>query len=298
MLETSSTGIAFSRHEYLLHEFQKRGGLSLKTHDVTLAGGVHMLVEEAGTGAAMMLLHAGVSERHMWDAQWEWLQNRMRVLRWDWRGFGSTAHVSGPFSYADDVIRVMDALDISKTWLMGCSFGGSTALNVALEHPDRVHGLVLVGSGVPGYHAENPPEVEKLFVEADAAFAQNDVTRGLAIMERIWLVGPTRRPEDLDSAYLVRARELLALADQPDNGAVSQDAQFVAVGRLDEVKCPVLVMVGDADVPDVVGAAHYLDDHCLDVELHVLHDTAHLPSLELPTLFNRILEDWLAKRVF
>ncbi|WP_243239248.1 alpha/beta fold hydrolase [Sulfobacillus harzensis] len=266
-------------------------------HDVALSGGAHMKVEEAGAGPAMMLLHAGVSERHMWDPQWEWLSHRMRVIRWDWRGFGQTAHVPGPFSYGDDVVRVMDALGISKTWLMGCSFGGSTAVQVALKHPDRVEGLVLVGSGVPGYNAANPPEVEALFAQADAAFNQGEIDRAMALTERLWLVGPKRRPEAVDAGYLARARELLARADRPDNGAVSQDLEFVAVGRLGEIRVPVLVVVGDADVPDIVSAAHYLADNCPEAELHVLHDAAHLPNLERPVAFNAILDDWLTKTV-
>ena len=256
-----------------------------------------MQVEDAGTGHAMMLLHAGVSERHMWDPQWEWLSHHMRVMRWDWRGFGETRHVPGPFSYADDVVRVMDALGVLKTRLMACSFGGSTAIQVALEHPDRIEGLVLVGSGVPGYFPENPPEVEALFSEADAAFEQGDSPRALALMERLWLVGPNRRPEDVDPNYLTRARELLLRADQPQNGAISQDREFVATDRLAEIQVPLLVIVGDHDVPDIISTAHHLAQHCPQAELHVLHDAAHLPNLERPAEFNAILKEWLAKTV-
>ena len=87
-------------------------------HRIELAGGVTLHVEEDGHGPALLLLHAGVADRHMWDAQWAWLSQSFRVVRWDWRGFGETPHVPGPFSYTDDVVRVMDALNIAQAMLM------------------------------------------------------------------------------------------------------------------------------------------------------------------------------------
>ncbi len=125
-------------------------------HRVELSGGAMLHVEEDGQGPALLLLHAGVADRHMWDGQWAWLSRSFRVVRFDWRGFGETPHVPGPFSYTDDVVRVMDALNIPKAILMGCSFGGGVAIHVTVEHPERTVGLVLVGAGLPGYAGENP----------------------------------------------------------------------------------------------------------------------------------------------
>lgn len=199
----------------------------MRTHVVELSGGVSVSVDEAGDGAVLMLLHAGVSERHMWDRQWEWLQHSMRVVRWDWRGFGDTPHVPGPFSYMDDLLRIMDAMQIERATLMGCSFAGGVAIETAILHPDRVERLVLVASGLPGYEFPMPREIEALFEEADAAFSEEKYDRARQLMEQIWLIGPGRRPEDVDGAYLEKARTLLQRADQPDNGAVSTEADWV-----------------------------------------------------------------------
>lgn len=266
----------------------------MRTQRVELSGGAVLDVEVAGEGPALLFLHAGVSERHMWDRQWEWLQHGFTVVRWDWRGFGDTPHVPGPFSYADDVLRVMDALHISQATLMGCSFGGSVAIQVALQHPERVERLVLVGSGVPGYDFSNPPEVDQLFQEAEEAFAREDMARALSLMEQAWLIGPARRAEQVDPTYLARARELLARADRPDNGAVSQDRDWSARDRLPEIQVPVLVIVGDEDVPDIVSGAHFLKDTLPNVQFEVLEDAAHLPNLERPRQFDAILSEWLA----
>lgn len=267
----------------------------IRTHHVSLEGGASVEVEEAGHGPYLLMLHAGVADRHMWDRQWQWLQHGYRVVRWDWRGFGDAAHVVGSFSYADDVIRIMDALEIPSGTLMGCSFGGGVAIQVAIQHPTRVNRLVLVGSGIPGYEAPNPPEVDAMFREVDEAMTRADSARVMDLMEKLWLVGPARKVTDLDPLYLSRARELLARADRPDNGAVSRDREWSALGDLPNVTIPTLIMVGDQDVPDIITAAQHLTGALPNARMETIENAAHLPNLERPRHFDALLSEWLAE---
>lgn len=265
----------------------------MRTHHIPLSGGLTLEVEEAGTGPAALLLHAGVSERHMWDAQWSWLPESHRTVRWDWRGYGTTPHVPGPFSYAEDVRAVLDALGIERATLIGCSFGGAAAIQVAIQHPKRVERLVVVAPGIPGYQWPDPPEVQQLFAEGQEAFSQEDIPRALAIMEKVWLVGPLRDRRLVDPVYLARAHELLRLADQSDNAAVSLDDEWSAVGRLAEIAIPVLIIVGSDDVPSLRTGSEFLAEVLPDARYALIADAAHLPSLEQPVVFNRILGQWL-----
>lgn len=269
----------------------------MQTTEVGLSGGALAIVEHAGEGPALVMLHAGVSERHMWDRQWEWLQHSMRVIRWDMRGFGETAGVAGPFSYVDDVIRVMDVLDVPQAIIMGASMGGSTALQLAIRRPERVAGLVLVGPGVPGYRFDNPPEVDDLFERTEAAFAKEDIDEALALTEQIWLVGPGRRASEVDPQYLARARQLLRQSDQPDSGAESLDAPWSAEGRLGEIKVPVLAIGGTADVPDILAGMSMLAETLPKARLAMIEDAAHLPNMEKPRQFDAVLSDWLGEVV-
>lgn len=268
--------------------------METRIHHVSLEGGASVEVEDAGQGPCLLMLHAGVADRHMWDRQWQWLQHGHRTMRWDWRGFGDTAHVPGPFSYADDVIRIMDTLEIPSATLMGCSFGGGVAIQVAIQHPNRVNRLVLVGSGIPGYEASNPSEVEAMFAEVDDAMARDDTARIMDLMEKLWLVGPYRAVTDVDPAYLSRARELLARADRPDNGAESRSSAWSALGDLPHLIIPTFVVVGDQDVPDIVSAAQYLSGVLPNVRMETIKNAAHLPNMERPRHFDALLSEWLA----
>ena len=265
----------------------------MRTHAVELDGGLTLTVEEEGEGPPFLLLHAGVSERHMWDPQWRWLPSRFRAVRWDWRGYGDTPHVPGPYSYAADVVRVLDALGIERATLMGCSFAGGVEIQVAIEHPDRVERLVVVGTGLPGFEAKEPPEVERLFAQMGDAFAREDVETALGLAERLWLVGPRRSAADVDAGYLGRARELLWRSDRPDNGATFADADWSAIGRLGEIRAPTLVVVGDEDVPGIIEACERLAAEVPNVRFERIAGAAHLPNLERPQAFDAILRDWL-----
>jgi 3-oxoadipate enol-lactonase len=261
---------------------------------IELSGGVALQVEDAGEGPAIVLLHAGVSNRHMWDRQWAWLRQNFRVVRWDWRGYGVTPFGPEPYSYAADVLAVMNFLDLARATLVGASMGGAAAIRVALDHPERVERLVLVGSAVHGLEIGDP--VPPICQEMEAAEQSGDTARVWALEEQTWLIGPDRRADDVDPAYLERARVLHRAGWQtgvtPPPGL---DDQRSDVERLGELTVPVLVVVGASDTGFIREAAARLAERLPQVEYHVFDDVAHLPSLEKPRQFDAVLADWLAE---
>ena len=262
---------------------------------VVLRGGLRMSVEDAGQGEPLLMLHAGVADRHMWDRQWDWLSQEMRVIRWDWRGFGETPQVPGPFSYAEDVIAVMDALGIERAGILACSFSGSVAIQIAILRPERVGRLILSGSGIPGYEFSNPPQVDEMFSRIDRALNGGDTEQALGLLERLWLVGPCRGQEDIDEKYLQEARILLRRTPLVDDGSVSEDSAWSAENRLTEIKVPLLIVVGDADVPDTLASSVFLANTLPQAKFEMVAGAAHLPSMEKPQQFNAIVGKWLTE---
>src|SRR5260221_9539684 len=100
--------------------------------------------ETAGAGPALVFVHAGVSDRRMWDPQFETFAADYQVIRFDLRGFGKSKITDGAYSNRADLSRVLDTLGVKKAVLVGCSMGGATALDYALEQPEAVRALVLV----------------------------------------------------------------------------------------------------------------------------------------------------------
>ncbi|MDA8346331.1 MAG: alpha/beta fold hydrolase [Thermaerobacter sp.] len=253
--------------------------------------GTTLRVEEEGAGPAIILLHAGVADRRMWDPQVAFLRGSHRVIRWDLRGFGETPNVPGPFSYAADVLAVMDALEVKEAVLIGCSMGGAAAVRVALTSPERIQGLVLVGSGLHGFdHPELEPPIVQDLIAAEEA---KDYERLMALEFKLWIVGLERQEADLDRQFLALTRDMFAKAFQPANGAEPQDALTSDVERLSDLTLPVLLIVGGEDLQVIKATAEFIASRVRGARLETIEGAAHLPNLEHPKEFNAILGDWL-----
>jgi pimeloyl-ACP methyl ester carboxylesterase len=119
--------------------------------------GATIYYEVVGEGEPLVLVHAGIADSRMWEGQLTAFADRYRVLRYDMRGFGRTAMVEGTFSHHEDLRGLLDFLGLDRAHLVGCSMGGGAVLDFALEYPDRVGNLVLVGSAVGGFRPDFGP---------------------------------------------------------------------------------------------------------------------------------------------
>ena len=106
--------------------------------------------DETGEGPPLVLLHEGVVDSRIWEPVVPLLAERHRVIRYDQRGFGRSPKPDGPYSLVDDLVAVLDAAGLDKAALAGASRGGNISLATAVERPERVSTLILLGSGLPG----------------------------------------------------------------------------------------------------------------------------------------------------
>ena len=106
--------------------------------------------DSTGQGPAIVMIHDGLLHRETWNDQFTAFATHHRVIRWDRRGYGRSDKATAPFSDLDDMYRVVKALKVERATLIGCSAGSLLAIDFALEHPEIVSGLVLVGPIVSG----------------------------------------------------------------------------------------------------------------------------------------------------
>jgi pimeloyl-ACP methyl ester carboxylesterase len=114
------------------------------------------------------------------------LPSGRRVISYDARGYGQSAPPTGPFSQFDDAVAVLDRLGVPSALLVGHSGGGGTAVSLALTHPERVTGLVLVAPGVSDYPW---PATDAYFTGFEAAFAAGDRAALVELGRRTWSPG-------------------------------------------------------------------------------------------------------------
>lgn len=128
------------------------------TPQIVAVGTAPIAAEWAGSGQPIVFLHANVADRRMWRHQFDAFAASNRVIAFDRRGFGETAMVDETYSQTDDLFAVLDRLAgrDKPAILVGCSRGGSIAIDAALASPDRVAALILVAPGVSGAPAATP----------------------------------------------------------------------------------------------------------------------------------------------
>ena len=246
-----------------------------------------------GSGPAVVLVHAGVANRRMWDAQVDAIADAYRLIRYDTRGFGETETDAVEFSNRADIAALLDQLGEESAHLVGLSRGGVIALDFALESPDRVSSLTVASGGVGGYDA--PEEADaSVWEEAERLEEARDWPALAEWETRYGLDGPGQPTDRADPELrsLVHGWILSTYeAEKQEGTPIPLDPR--ANERLDDLRAPLLVMLGTLDDPGTQGAMRYLASRVPGARLEVFEGAAHLINLEQPDRFNRVLRDFL-----
>jgi pimeloyl-ACP methyl ester carboxylesterase len=260
-------------------------------------GGAKIHFEIAGAGPPFVMIHAGVADTRQWNNEFVGFSDRFRVLRYDQRGHGRSEPVPGDFHAIDDLVGLLDFLEIREPVIaMGCSIGGSLAMDFALAYPARVRALIMVGSGPSGLRldVEEHPEM----ANAVKAYEAGDLDRVAELETRVWFDGMGRTPRDVD-------QEMRALALEMNRLALSHQAKGLgrrvpaggepAAQRLGELAMPVLVVTGVHDEPYIQAAHAIMAAGIPNVTAVRIDAAAHLLNMDQPDEFHALVSRFLAK---
>ncbi|KRA39500.1 MULTISPECIES: alpha/beta fold hydrolase [unclassified Nocardioides] len=245
--------------------------------------------DDEGSGPAVVLLHSGVCDRRMWDDQVAALASSHRVIRPDLRGFGATPLPAERFSFAGDVVALLDHLQIERAAIVGSSFGGRVALEVAVTAGERVASLALLCPAFRG--VPSTPRADAFDEEEDRLLTSGDVAGAVELNVSTWL-GPeaSAASRDLVRRMQAHAFEVQLAAEELDPGP---EATRVDVD-LALVSVPTLVVSGGLDLDHFQDIAQHVADSVAGARLEHLPWAAHLPSLERPSAINALLAEFLA----
>jgi pimeloyl-ACP methyl ester carboxylesterase len=253
--------------------------------------GARIYYEVEGSGEPVVLIHAGVATLRQWDEQVAALRERYRMIRYDTRGYGRTETDAVEFSNRADIAALLDHLGEESAHVVGMSRAGSIALDFAIESPDRVRSLFVGAGGISGYEspAGSPDDTWEL---PDKLMEAKD-WEALAEWEAAyWGDGPGQ-PLGRSGA----ARDKVHDWELENYRAEKEEGKPIvldppAAGRLDELKAPLLVLLGTFDERGTSESMRHLADAVPGARLEVF-ETAHMINLEQPERFNALLAEWL-----
>jgi 3-oxoadipate enol-lactonase len=254
--------------------------------------GSKLYFEECGMGPeAVVLLHDGIAHSAVWDDVWPDFCKKFHTIRYDRRGFGRSPVSTTWYTEVEDLAALIRQRKVSRAVLVGSSHGGELSLDFTLRYPNVVEQLVLVGavlSGLPySDHFLNRGIVNS------QPFEKNDVAGGLANWAKDkYLLAPGHE------AAQKRLLALLTASPQDLNHSDYARPTPPALGRLHEIRVPTLILVGDADIPDVHAHAGAIEAGIAGSKRAVVSDAGHLMYLEKPAEFTRLVISFIQSNRF
>lgn len=252
---------------------------------------------DAGSGPRhFLLLHGFALNLYTWDETFDYFASQGRAIAYDRIPFGLSERplpddwqAQNPYSRpatVDQAITLLDELGIDQVIVVGNSAGGLLALQLALEHPERVDGLILAAPAVFSGNG-TPPLVQTL------ANAPQIKRIGPLFARRI---GSIEFSEALTDAQ----KEQAAIGTSVNNWDralwefAAATNQLDLTNRLDQLTQPALVITGDADNFIPPEQSIQLAEELPNAELVVIPNCGHTPQQECETDFLQAVEVWLA----
>jgi 3-oxoadipate enol-lactonase len=254
--------------------------------------GVETYYEVHGKEGApwLTLSHSLACSVRMWDGEIEAFKDRYRVLAYDTRGHGASAAPAGAYTLeglADDLHGLFAHLGIERTHFVGLSMGGMIGQTFALKYPGMFASLTLADT-TSRYPAEAAPIWSDRIRTAQERGMQPLVQPTL---ER-WFTEAFRKAQPQ-----VVARVGALIAGTPVAGYVGCSHAIPKINltaRLKDIRCPVLVVVGEQDMGTPVAMAREIHEHAPGSKFVVLANAAHLSNMEQPQAFDRAVSEFLA----
>lgn len=228
-----------------------------------------------GEGPSLVLVHAGVADARMWEPLLPALTASHRVVRYDMRGFGRTRSPAGTFVPARDLTGLLDALAIERAHVVGASFGGLVALELAAAEPARVASLVLLAPALPDIDP-SPPLLA--FAQAEEqAIAVGRIEDAVEINVRMWAQHSTD-----DTRALVADMQRAAFDLQLRERAESAEVAPPVSARLATIAIPTAIAIGDREIADFAHIAERLRRELPHASLQRVAGAGHLLALDRP----------------
>ena len=258
---------------------------------ISRTSGLDVYYERAGSGPALVLIHALPFDHNLWLYQVARFSSHFTTFALDLRGWGRSAKPHAPFSLSDmgaDVLGILsDERIIDGAIVLGCSIGSKIALMLACNHPDLFHAAILVGGNsgrqqrlghrIAGYRDHSRAGTLKAY---HLAHLRHGVTPAWADsrMGRYLLRGFVERAA-LDTESIGRVFEALIESD--------------LTGKLSDYSTPTMIVNGEFD--SALEGGRRTASLIKHAEHHILPGTGHCCFLEDPDSFDALVRAFLVR---
>lgn len=258
--------------------------------------GIQLHYEERGAGEPVLLIMGITAPGSAWQLHAAFWSQRFRCIMPDNRGVGQTDKPAGPYTsamMADDFAGLLDHLGLKQVRVVGCSMGSIIAQQLALRHPQRVRSLVLMCPW-----ARCDAYATGVFAHMKTIKARLRPEEFMTYIQLLIFSKPTwDDPKGLAGLMEGRGQAAENALPQPLHALEAQAAACTghnSLAELGRIKCPALVIGGDADIFTPRWMAEEVAGGIRGAELHLYAGAGHAFHWERIDDFNPRVRDWLA----
>jgi 3-oxoadipate enol-lactonase len=239
----------------------------------------------AADGPVVMMAHAMGTSHRLWDHQVPALEDKYRLLRYDWRGHGGTDAPPEPYSldqFERDAVGLMDALELPTVHWVGISTGGMIGQGLAINHAARIATLTLCNTT-----SQSNPWYRDWVAERQVVAKCDGMAPVWDMTKRMWF---TDSFVDAGGSAYDAVRDVFIKTKVPGYlGGMSAVADLAYRDHLNHISCPTRIIGAGDDPATPIEQSHAIRDRIPGASLEVIDGQRHFSNVEVPDQFNEIL---------
>ena len=264
---------------------------------VAPVNGINLYYEVTGKGFPLVWSHEFAGDFKSWDPQVKFFSRRYQVITYNARGYPPSDVPLEPTAYSqehaiEDLYQLLQHLGIQQAYVGGLSMGGNVALNFGIAHPDVAKALIIAAAGSGTTDRENfESRMEDLARRLETEGMKTAAERYVREPNRVQL--PRKDPKSGQEFYEgFVSHSAIGSALTVRGVMLKRPTIFALESKLQQLKVPTLIMVGDEDA-NCIEPALFMKRNIPRSGLVVFPQAGHAINLEEPAIFNRMVLDFL-----
>jgi len=249
--------------------------------------GKNIFIKSSGNGDPIVFLHSSLLTSEMWKSQMDYFSNKNKVITFDFCGHGKSDLPNGIYSDYKDLKTILDKNNINKAIIVGCSYGGSVALDFILKYPEYVKKLVLITPAINGYKYPLKLTIESIKNFKNVRKVGIEKAVEMFINNKYWNYFIPK-----DNNFKEEFKKIFIGNKNFYNGNYTkkQIVKPVAIKRLSEINNNVLLIGSENDSKFNREVTKILSKNIKRIKTYEIKECGHLPNIEKREEINKIIE--------
>ena len=223
----------------------------LETENFLNYNGNQIHYKTIGKGQELFFLHGGFLDLSMWDSQVEEFQEERKIIRFSDLGHGKTKASKPIYGYRI-IEKLSKSTELEPAILVGLSWGAMLSVDFTLHNPNKVDKLILVSPGLSGWNYFKDSLAAKNNALRQIANKNNRIEDAAKLFHHNWVIGTKRSASDLEEDFYTKS---LAMINSNMKAHWKKEWSKLdtipAITRLEEIKVPCYIIIGDQDALDI-----------------------------------------------